>query len=226
MLRWVKGVAASAVFPFSRDRRCGYRMIDDWIASEQRRDLQSNAVDPFACFGKLLHGLGRQATGLARGPHNATAGFVLRRPKTRFRRLAGTNFLRVQALSGARGLDFRAWRVGFLGCFLRRKIDVSAPHGRRGTLDMRPPQPGGTKQASGEGRGRTKAFDRSSLATRHGCLDPITRGRGLRLSVHSTLTRLVRYPRWNSFVEKIIHLITLRWLRRSISLAPIPLRLP
>jgi hypothetical protein len=55
------------------------------------------------------------------------------------------------------------------------------------------------------------AFDQNSAATRRGCLDPIedTRGRGLRRSVLSTLTRFVRYRRRNSFGEKIIHLIAL-----------------
>ena len=72
-------------------------MIVHWIDGEQRRDLQSNAIEPFASFGKLLHGSGRQARGLARGLHNARAGFVLRRLKTGFRRFGGANFLRVQA---------------------------------------------------------------------------------------------------------------------------------
>jgi len=33
-------------------------VIDDWIDSEQRRDLQSNSIDPFASVSKLLHGFG------------------------------------------------------------------------------------------------------------------------------------------------------------------------
>jgi hypothetical protein len=33
-------------------------VIDDWIDSEQRRDLQSNSIDPVASVGKLIAGLG------------------------------------------------------------------------------------------------------------------------------------------------------------------------
>ena len=76
-------------------------MIDDWIDSEQRRDLQSNSIDPFASVSKLLDGFGWQGTRLAGGLDNASAGFVLGCLKTRFRRFRGANFLRVQALSGA-----------------------------------------------------------------------------------------------------------------------------
>ena len=99
MLRWIEGVVASSLFPFSR-QRCGYRVIDDWIDSEQRRDLQSNSIDPFASISKLLHGFGWQGIRLAGGLDNASAGFVLSRLKTRFRRFRGANFLRVQASSG------------------------------------------------------------------------------------------------------------------------------
>ena len=187
-------------------------MIDQWIDGEQRRDLQSNAIDPFASFCKLLHGFGRQATGLVRGLHNARAGFVLRRLKTGFRRFGGTNFLRVQALSGAFGLVFRPLRVGFLGCFLRRKVDLGAPHGRRWTLNIGPPQQGEAKTGKGrEGRWRTIVFHQNSPATRRGCVDPIedTRGRGLRLPVFSTLKRVVRYRQRNSLARNIIHLIAI-----------------
>jgi hypothetical protein len=34
-------------------------VVDDWIDGEQRRDLQSNSIDPVASVGKLLHGFGR-----------------------------------------------------------------------------------------------------------------------------------------------------------------------
>jgi hypothetical protein len=57
MLQWIEGVVASSLFPSSR-QRCGYRVIDDWSDSEQRRDLQSNSIDPFASVSKLLTGLG------------------------------------------------------------------------------------------------------------------------------------------------------------------------
>ena len=186
-------------------------MIDQWIDGEQRRDIRSNAIDPFASFGKLLHGFGRQATGLARGLHDARAGFVLRRLKTGFRRFGGTNFLPVQALIGSYGLDFRPLRVGFLGFSLRRMVDLGAPHGGRGALNIGPLQPGKAKHASREGRWRTIVFGESSPGTRRGCVDPMedTRGRELRLSVFSTLKRLVRYLQRNSLAEKIIHLIAL-----------------
>jgi hypothetical protein len=52
MLRWIEGVVASSLFPSSR-QRCGYRVIDDWIDSEQRRDLQSNSIDPFASTPRI-----------------------------------------------------------------------------------------------------------------------------------------------------------------------------
>ena len=66
----------------------------------------------------LPHGFGRQATGLALRLRNAEAGFVLRRLKTGFRRFGGTNFLRVQALSAAYGLDFRPLRSRILSVLL------------------------------------------------------------------------------------------------------------
>jgi hypothetical protein len=34
-------------------------VVDDWIDGEQRRDLQSNSIDPVASVGKLLNGFGR-----------------------------------------------------------------------------------------------------------------------------------------------------------------------
>ena len=63
----------------------------------------------------------------------------------------GANFLRVQALSGVHCLDLRPLGVGFLGCFLRRKIDLGPRQGRRGTLDIGPPQARETKQAKPSG---------------------------------------------------------------------------
>ncbi len=48
----------TSLFPPSR-QRCGYGVIDEWIDSEQRRDLQSNSIDPVASVGKLLCGFGR-----------------------------------------------------------------------------------------------------------------------------------------------------------------------
>ena len=148
-------------------------MIEDWIDSAQRSDLHSNEIEPFPSVGKLPHGFGRQATGLARGLHVARTGFVLRRFETRFCRFRGANFLCVQALSGAYGLGFHPLGVGFLGCFLRRRVDLGARQGLPGTLDIGQPQTGETKQASRQGRERTIAFDRSSPATCGGCLDPI-----------------------------------------------------
>ena len=144
-------------------------MIDDWIDSEQRRDRQSNSIDPAASVGKLPHGFGWQETRVAGGLDNATAGFVLRRLKTRFRWLRGADFLRVQDLSGLRCLDFRPLGVGFLGCFLRRKIDLGP---RRGTLNIGPPQARETKQPSRQGRGRTIAFEPCSAASRRIYLSP------------------------------------------------------
>ena len=87
-------------------------MIEDWIDSAQRSDLHSNEIEPFPSGGKLPHGFGRQATGLARGLHVARTGFVLRRFETRFCRFRGANFLCVQALSGAYGLGFHPLGVG------------------------------------------------------------------------------------------------------------------
>jgi hypothetical protein len=37
-------------------------VIVRWIHGEQRRDLQSNAINPFASFGGLLHGLAMPIT--------------------------------------------------------------------------------------------------------------------------------------------------------------------
>jgi hypothetical protein len=76
-------------------------VIDDWIDSEQRRDLQSNSIDPFASVSKLLHAFGWQGTRLAGGLDNASAGFVLRRLRNRFRRLGDADFVCAQALSRA-----------------------------------------------------------------------------------------------------------------------------
>ena len=109
----------------------------------------------------------------AGGLDNASAGFVLRCLKTRFRGFRGANFLRVEALSGAHCLDLRPLGAGFLGCFLRRKVDLDPPQDRRGTLDIGPPEAGKTNEASRQSRGRTITFARCSPATRSGCLNPI-----------------------------------------------------
>ena len=82
-------------------------MIDHWIDGEQCRDLQSDAIDPFGSFDMLLHWFTPHATGLALGLRNAKARFVLRRLKAGFRRFEDTNFLGVQALTRAYGLDLR-----------------------------------------------------------------------------------------------------------------------
>ena len=50
--------------------------------------------------------------------------------------------------------------------------DRVAHQGRRGMLDIGPPQARETKQASRQGRGRTIAFERCSPAMRRGCLSP------------------------------------------------------
>jgi hypothetical protein len=82
----------------------------------------------------------------------------------------GANLRRLQALSGAHCLDLRPLGAGFLGCFLRRKVNLGPRQGRRGTLDIGPPQTGKTNEASHQSRGRTMAFERCSPATRRGCL--------------------------------------------------------
>ena len=84
-------------------------------------------------------------------PRQARAGFVLRRLKT--------SVSPVQRLptSSCSGFERRALPrlpplgVGFLGYFLRRKIDLGPRQGRRGMLDIGPPQARGdqTGQPSG-----------------------------------------------------------------------------
>jgi hypothetical protein len=99
-------------------------VIDAGIDSEQRRDLQSNAIEPFAPIGKLLHGFGLQATGLARGLDDARAGSNLRSLNTRSHCFRGISFFCVQTLSGVQWLEFCGLGGRLLGCFLRWKVDL------------------------------------------------------------------------------------------------------
>src|SRR5271157_2377235 len=102
-----RGARFAPVFGRPARRR---RPVGGWSGGKERRNLESNAIQPLACFGKSLRGLGSQSLGLAWRLANPAADFGLRCIKTRPRVLRVRGVLRARALRGAHSLD-----VGFLG---------------------------------------------------------------------------------------------------------------
>ena len=124
---WIEGVVvAYASCLSSGDRSGGYRPAGGWSGGRQeRRDLESNAIEPLACFGSLLRGFWPQALDLARCGTPA-AHFDLGCFKTRLRVARARGVLRALYLRRAR-LDTRFLGVGILSHVLRHAAFISAP---------------------------------------------------------------------------------------------------
>src|SRR5208283_1080751 len=81
ILGWIEGVVARAMCSLSRDPRGVCRAVGGWSGSEERRDLESNAIDPPAHVGMLLRGLGA----LTRNRRERSPAFGIGCIKTRLR---------------------------------------------------------------------------------------------------------------------------------------------
>ncbi len=155
----VEGVAAPALRPVSAARR-GVRAAG-WIG-EERRDLQSETIEPVSWLGRLLRGFSPRD--LARDVGKSNADFGLR-SRIRLRALNASRnangLLCVQALRGSHRLDVRILDVGLLGHYPRRFARPGGLHalllndGPRGSDKMRSDQPGDANQPSRQGRART-----------------------------------------------------------------------
>ena len=120
---WIEGVVAYASCLSSGDRSGGYRPVGGWNGGRQeRRDLESNAIEPLACFGSLLRGFWPQALDLARCLGKPSAHFDLGCFKTRLRVARAHGVLRAQCLRGDR-LNTR-----FLGVRILRHVLRHAAH--------------------------------------------------------------------------------------------------
>ena len=122
---WIEGVVAYASCLSSGDRSGGYRPAGGWSSGRQeRRDLESNAIEPLACFGSLLRGFWPQALDLARCGTPA-AHFDLGCFKTRLCVARARGVLRALYLRRAR-LDTRFLGVRILSHVLRHAAHLGA----------------------------------------------------------------------------------------------------
>ena len=123
---WIEGVMAYASCLSSSDRSGGYGPVGGWSGGRQeRRDLESNAIEPLACFGSLLRGFWPQVLDLAGCHGKPAAHFDLSGFKTRLRVARARGVLRAQCLRRAR-LDTRFLGVRILSNVPRHPAHLGA----------------------------------------------------------------------------------------------------